>query len=176
MAGLSRPDRGDVVFEGQPVRERRTWTRLRRQRIGMIFQNFSLLPTLNAIENIQVPMFGVEKNRQTRARRAAELLDQVGLTARARHYPATLSAGERQRVAIARSLANRPSLLLADEPTGNLDSETAEAIVALLLELNRRHATTLVVVTHDLSLARRLGRTVHMHDGRIVDGPAAGRQ
>jgi len=144
------------------------WRKLRASQIGIVFQEFHLLPTLTAMENVELALTDGRSSRD-RQRRAAELLARVGLEARMRHLPAALSGGERQRVAIARSLANTPSLLLADEPTGNLDTANAASIMDLLLEIQQTHGTALVLATHDESLAMRCRRRVTIKDGRIVD-------
>jgi predicted ABC-type transport system involved in lysophospholipase L1 biosynthesis ATPase subunit len=173
MAGFDRPTGGRVLWQGEEVSERRAWTGLRRSRIGIVFQEFLLLPTLSAIENVEIAMSGTGLSAPARKKRAAELLEQVGLGARFRHLPFQLSGGERQRVAIARSLANRPELLLSDEPTGNLDSANAAAVIDLLLALRAEAGMTLVLVTHDEALAARADRRVHIRDGKIANGEAA---
>lgn len=167
MSGLGRPDSGSVVFDGRSVANAGSWRWLRAHRIGIVFQHFNLLPMLTAAENV-APMLGIEGSPSVRRRRALELLAQVGVAERAKHRPATLSGGERQRVAIARSLANRPDLLLADEPTGNLDSATSVAIADLLLRTHREQRNTLVLVTHDAELAARMETRIHMRDGRLI--------
>lgn len=176
MCGMDRPTTGRVFFEGSEPGTPAEWARLRAQRVGFVFQAFHLLPTLTALENVQVPMIGVVAKARHRAERAARLLDQVGLRHRRDHLPGALSAGERQRVAIARALANRPAVVLADEPTGNLDSVTAAEVLALLTELHRSHELTLVIVTHDHGIARGADRIAHMRDGRItaIDERSAG--
>jgi len=174
LGALDRPDRGVVEFEGRNLaglgeRER---TLLRRARLGFVFQAFHLVPVLSALENVEYPLWIAGVGRAERRRRAGEALDAVGLGARTGHRPEQLSGGERQRVAIARAIVHRPAALLADEPTGNLDSATAGAIVELLLELRREHGTTLVVATHDAALLARAPRVVRLRDGRVVaDGP-----
>ena len=146
----------------------------RARQIGFIFQSFHLLPTFTSSENVQIPMFESDRPRPERKTRAAELLGLVGLQGRVDHFPSKLSGGERQRVAIARSLANDPSVLLADEPTGNLDSENAHAILDLLTRLHAERQMTLILVTHDMTVARRASRAIRMRDGRIVfDGAPA---
>lgn len=144
---------------------------MRAERIGFVFQNFQLVPTLTALENVQVPLELLPRDRapsyEAAERRAEELLGRVGLAERTGHYPAELSGGEQQRVGIARAFANEPRVLFADEPTGNLDRETGEEITSLLFELNRERGTTLVIVTHDLELARRAHRVIHLSAGRI---------
>ncbi|MDQ3200340.1 MAG: ABC transporter ATP-binding protein, partial [Verrucomicrobiota bacterium] len=136
--------------------------------IGFIFQAFHLLPTFTASENVQIPMFETSRSLSERRERAAELLKLVGLDHRLDHFPSKLSGGERQRVAIARSLANGPSVLLADEPTGNLDSKNAHLILDLIVRLQQEQGRTLIMVTHDPSIAERAGRTLHMKDGQVV--------
>ena len=173
LCGLDRPTSGRVLFEGREPRSVGEWARLRAGRIGFVFQASNLLPTLTAAENVEVPMFGTGRGRRERERRSRELLARVGLAERAAHRPGELSGGERQRVAIARGLANSPGVLLADEPTGNLDSATSAAILDLLLGLHTQEGMTLVLVTHDGAVAERAGRIVHLLDGRIRDeGPA----
>jgi len=145
--------------------ERQSLDELRRNQIGFVFQEFHLLPTLTASENVEMALAAHGLSSAAQKRRAAELLDQVGLSARMKHFPFALSGGERQRVAIARSIANRPLLLLADEPTGNLDSENAAKIADLLLDIHRVHNTALVIVTHDSALAER-GQRRHPYQRR----------
>ena len=169
MAGFDNPTGGRVLWQGREVRDRQEWTTLRRSKIGIVFQEFLLLPTLSAIENVEIAMSGTGLAGPERRRRAAMLLDQVGLGGRFGHLPFALSGGERQRVAIARSLANRPELLLSDEPTGNLDSANAAAVVELLLALRAEAGMTLVLVTHDEALAARADRLIHVRDGRVAD-------
>ncbi|MGE3311601.1 MAG: ABC transporter ATP-binding protein [Limisphaerales bacterium] len=175
LGALDRPSRGEVCFGGQALSGIPDLAEFRAHEIGFIFQSFHLIPTLTALENVQVPMLECPGNRVTRRRRAEALLASVGLEARLDHRPSKLSGGERQRVAVARSLANGPRLLLADEPTGNLDSTNAARIMDLLLEAHRSHGTAMVLVTHDPSVAARMGRVVRMLDGRVTfDGEAAG--
>jgi len=137
-------------------------------KLGIIFQAFHLLPTFTAVENVQLPMFETDRPAAERKERATELLEAVGLEKRIHHFPSKLSGGERQRVAIARSLGNSPSVLLADEPTGNLDSENAHHILDLIVRLHREHQMTMVLITHDPSIAARASRIIHMMDGRVV--------
>ena len=139
---------------------------VRNQHVGFIFQNFQLLPTLTAIENVLVPL--ELRGQRGATKTARELLDRVGLAARANHYPAQLSGGEQQRVSLARAFANRPAVLFADEPTGNLDPDTAEKVVNLLFELNREAGTTLVLVTHDMELAAKTQRVLRLRGGKVV--------
>jgi ABC-type lipoprotein export system ATPase subunit len=180
LGALDRPDSGEVFFEGVPLSRQRSLARLRSQKVGFVFQSFHLLPTLTALENVQVPMFGGQLSASGRAKKARELLETVGMFHRAKHTPSRLSVGERQRVALARALANDPVVLLADEPTGNLDSRSTAEVLDLFSSLNRDRGLTLVVVTHSLEVARRCGRVLWMSDGRLVkdernpdaDGPA----
>jgi putative ABC transport system ATP-binding protein len=165
------PTSGAVLFQDRDVAslsdaER---SRLRLEAIGFVFQRFFLLPMLTAWENVELPQAEAGVGRDARRRRTAELLEYVGLTRRAAHRPAELSGGEMQRVAIARALANRPRLLLADEPTGELDHRTGEQIVALLDQVHE-HGTAVVVVTHDPAVAARAHRLLRMRDGRVVEG------
>jgi ABC-type lipoprotein export system ATPase subunit len=167
IGALDRPTSGEVFFGGQPLSKIRDIDQLRAQQIGFVFQSFYLLPNLTAQENIQIPMFESNRSRSGRASHAAELLAKVGLPSRANHLPSQLSMGQRQRVAIARALANEPRLILADEPTGALDSQSGVEIMELLSNLNASDNTTLIVVTHDPRVADRAGRVIHMRDGRI---------
>ena len=155
---------GGVVASGLPDRDA---TRFRLTRIGFVFQRFYLLPVLSAAENIELPLAEAGLDQAERRRRARELLGYVGLSERADHRPSELSGGEQQRVAIARALANRPAVLLADEPTGELDARTGTDVIALFEQLNR-DGTTIIVVTHDETLAAAARRVVHMLDGRVV--------
>jgi len=170
IAGLDAPSAGAITVDGVDVTrlDEAALARFRRRTIGFVFQSYHLIPTLTAAENVAVPLdlAGAEAPLATAARRLAE----VGLAERAHHYPAQLSGGEQQRVAIARAVALSPPLLLADEPTGNLDSATGAAIVDLLLALNRERGSTLLLVTHDAALASRAGRAVALRDGRVVNG------
>ncbi len=168
LGALDRPTRGEVYFQGQALSAMKSLDRYRAEQIGFVFQSFHLLPTLTAMQNVQVPMFETRLSAAQRLQRAAELLDWVGLGHRADHVPAELSVGERQRVAIARALANGPKLLLADEPTGNLDTKTAAGIFDLFARLHAERGMTIVLVTHDPHLAARAQRIVQMQDGRIV--------
>jgi putative ABC transport system ATP-binding protein len=168
LGALDRPSAGTLLYRGSSLAELHDPSEYRAREIGFIFQAFHLLPTFTALENVQVPMFETKRSASERTAKAVELLKAVGLEHRLDHFPAKLSGGERQRVAIARSLANGPSVLLADEPTGNLDSKNAEIILELLIRLHRDRNMTLVLVTHDLSIAQRASRTIQMKDGRIV--------
>ena len=168
LAGLDAPSSGSVILDGVDITtlDEDSLARLRGTRIGFVFQFFHLLPSLTALENVLVPMeiAGVPKA----ASRAKSLLDEVGLADRGHHYPSQLSGGEQQRVAIARALANNPPILLADEPTGNLDSATGRSVIDLLLGVNRTRGTTLVLVTHDPELAAVADVAVALRDGRVV--------
>jgi putative ABC transport system ATP-binding protein len=170
LGGLDRPTTGRVLFEGNEYLTKRQWTLVRAERIGFVFQTFNLLPTLTAEENVEVPMLGVVKQAKERHRRSIELLSRVGLTGRLNHRPNELSGGEKQRLAIARSLANAPDLVLADEPTGNLDSKTSLEILDLLEDIHSREGVALVIVTHDREIASRVTRLVRINDGRLVSG------
>ena len=168
IAGLDRPTAGSIVLDGVEITrfDDDALARLRRDQIGFVFQSYHLIPTLTALENVAIPLELAGRPRPLD--RARELLESLGLADRAGHYPAQLSGGEQQRVAIARALALRPRLVLADEPTGNLDSATGAQIIELLLALNREHESTLVLVTHDEALARHAERIVALRDGRVV--------
>lgn len=174
LGALDRPSEGTLLYRGKSLPDLPDSPAYRAHEIGFVFQAFHLLPTFTAAENVQIPMFETDRPRGERGERAHELLKAVGLEQRVDHFPSKLSGGERQRVAIARSLANGPSVLLADEPTGNLDSENARQILELLTRLHREQNMTLVLVTHDMSIARRAERAIQMKDGRIVfDGDPA---
>jgi len=167
LAGLDRPTTGEVLIDGRAIQAlgEDELARLRRARIGFVFQSFQLLSNFTARENVMLPL---ELAEAPDARAQADrLLAQVGLAERAHHYPSQLSGGEQQRVALARAFASRPSILFADEPTGNLDSETGQAVLARLIELRARDATTLVLVTHDPAVASRADRTVRLLAGRV---------
>jgi len=173
MAGLDRPTRGRVVVDGQDLSKMSEdeLARFRAERVGFVFQSFHLLPTLTARENVQVPL---ELRGEEAEARAEELLGRVGLDGRGHHYPAQLSGGEQQRVALARAFSNRPRILFADEPTGNLDAETGTRVVDIMLELNRELGTTTVLVTHDLTLARKARRIIRLAGGEVVsDAPVS---
>lgn len=177
LAGLDEPSAGRVLLDGVDIFALTEDGRaeFRARNVGFVFQTFHLLPTLTALENVLVPLELRGEYRGAR-RRAMELLERVGLGERLHHYPAQLSGGEQQRVALARAFANRPKILFADEPTGNLDQETGRQVVEMLEELNRDARTTLVLVTHDLALAERAHRVVSLAGGRLVgDRPGGGR-
>jgi putative ABC transport system ATP-binding protein len=167
MAGLDRPTTGTIELDGKDITtlSESNLAHVRREKVGYIFQSFHLIPTLTAVENVAVPL---ELSGDRRAgMRAAELLASVGLSDRMGHYPVQLSGGEQQRVAVARAFACRPPILLADEPTGNLDSATGSSVIDLLLSMHRDYGTTLVLVTHDAALASLMQRVVSMRDGRL---------
>ena len=168
LGGLDHPTSGVVEFDGRPLSE---WDLdvYRARQVGFVFQSFHLLPTLTALENVQIPMFEAEFPRNERAPRAEQLLSEVGMSHRRDHYPGRLSVGERQRVAIARALANEPRILLADEPTGNLDSVSQNDILELLDRLRTERTLTLVVVTHSQEVASTCEQNVRMRDGLIVE-------
>jgi putative ABC transport system ATP-binding protein len=169
LGGLDRPSSGVVYFEDVPLTNQAHFDRIRIDKVGIVFQSFHLLPTLTARENVQIPMFEMPITARNRARKADELLKLVGLSHRANHLPSRLSGGERQRVCIARALANAPSLLLADEPTGNLDSVTGEEVLRLFEDLHREQRMTLIVVTHSPEVAERADRLIRMRDGKVVE-------
>jgi putative ABC transport system ATP-binding protein len=174
LGALDRPSAGTLKYRGQSLVDLHDPARYRAHEIGFIFQAFHLLPTFTATENVQIPMFENRLSRAARNARSLELLKAVGLEQRVNHFPAMLSGGERQRVAIARSLANSPSVVLADEPTGNLDSENAQHVLDLLTSLHRERQMTLILVTHDMSVAKRASRAIQMKDGHVVfDGDPA---
>jgi putative ABC transport system ATP-binding protein len=169
VGALDRPSQGEISVDGLSLSEAMEPQRVRhrRERVGFIFQSFNLLPTLSAVENVEAPMMLADVSRRDRRTRALSLLESVGLAQRAMHKPSQLSGGEQQRVAIARALANQPCLLLADEPTGNLDSKTGAAILEVLCRLLRSEQLTLLMVTHDPQVALRADRIIHLQDGRI---------
>jgi len=168
LGALDRPTAGTLFYRGNSIPDLPDPSIYRAHEIGFIFQAFHLLPTFTALENVQIPMFESDLPILARRNRAVTLLNSVGLEHRLNHFPAKLSGGERQRVAIARSLANGPSVLLADEPTGNLDSENTRLILELIDRVHREQNMTLMLVTHDMSIAERASRTIYMKDGRIV--------
>jgi putative ABC transport system ATP-binding protein len=171
LGAIDRPTRGSVVINGSDVARMndRDATSFRLRNIGFVFQRFYLMPTLSARENVELPLAEAGASKSDRIARAKELLAYVGLAHRERHRPSELSGGEQQRVAIARALSNHPAILLADEPTGELDARTGAEIIGLFGRLNR-DGTTLIVVTHDEELASAASRKIHMRDGLIVDG------
>jgi putative ABC transport system ATP-binding protein len=168
LGALDHPTSGSLLYRGKPLTERGDLSSYRAKEIGFIFQSFHLLPTFTALENVQIPMLESNRSVGERKKRATELLSMVGLEKRLDHFPSKLSGGERQRVAIARSLANEASVLLADEPTGNLDSENAVHVMDLIVRLQKERNFTLILVTHDMGLAQRAGRVISMMDGHVV--------
>ncbi len=173
LAGLDRPTAGRVLIDDQDLTrlDEDGLARFRAERVGFVFQSFHLIPTLTARENVQVPL---ELRGEEAVGRANELLVRVGLTGREHHYPAQLSGGEQQRVALARAFSNRPKILFADEPTGNLDGATGARVVEIMLGLNREFGTTTVLVTHDLDLAGKARRIIRLADGAIVEDRRTG--
>ncbi|WP_289039160.1 ABC transporter ATP-binding protein [uncultured Zobellia sp.] len=167
-AGLDAPNAGSVALCGQDLNTLNEDERaqLRNKEVGFIFQNFQLLPTLTALENVSVPL--ELQGAKDATEKSTDLLEKVGLKDRLHHYPSQLSGGEQQRVALARAFANSPSILFADEPTGNLDTETGEKVIQLLLDLNKENGTTLVIITHDLELANRTQQILRLKGGKIV--------
>jgi ABC-type lipoprotein export system ATPase subunit len=168
LGGLDTPSSGSVLFRGAPLGSSIDFDTYRCDFVGFIFQAFYLLPTLRAIENVQAPMLASRNRRGNRGQRAEALLREMGLEHRMDQHPHKLSAGERQRVAIARALANRPEILLADEPTGNLDSANSARILEILTGIQKKHGMTLIVVTHEDEIARAAPRHIRIHDGRIA--------
>ena len=169
LAGLDRPSSGDVWLDGQALsgQDEDARAATRQRLLGFVFQSFQLLPALTALENVMLPL--ELAGAPDAAARARDWLARVGLDRRTTHYPKQLSGGEQQRVAIARAFAGEPKLLMADEPTGNLDAATGIEVAELMFRLNREHGTTLVLVTHDLALASRCGRRISLSSGRLVD-------
>jgi ABC-type lipoprotein export system ATPase subunit len=171
---LDHPTSGEYWLDGQEISRLSADGRalLRNHRIGFVFQNFNLLPRTSALDNVMMPLSYTHENISDRQsqQRAVEMLNRVGLGGRMHHEPSQLSGGEQQRVAIARALINKPSILLADEPTGNLDSHTSEDILQLFGQLNKEEGITVILVTHDINIARHAKRIIRIHDGVIVDG------
>ena len=170
LGGLDAPTSGEVRIDGKCIdfSDRKALIALRRGSIGFIFQSFNLIPALTAQENVEYPLLFNYHDRAARRERAADLLATVGLADRAHHYPREMSGGEQQRVAIARALAGDPLIVLADEPTGNLDSKTRDEIFGLMRQVNRERETTFLIVTHERELGRRTDRTIKLLDGRVV--------
>jgi putative ABC transport system ATP-binding protein len=169
LSGIDMPTAGQIYWNDLPVRSRKEWSVLRGSEIGIVFQEFNLLPTLTAVENVEMALIGHGIPASSRRSRAIKAIERVGLLSRLDHLPNAMSGGERQRVAIARSIVNSPSLLLADEPTGNLDSANASLIIDLLLGLQDDTGMTLVLITHDKDIAVRCSRCIKMKDGKIVE-------
>jgi putative ABC transport system ATP-binding protein len=182
LCGIDYPTSGHVIWQGRPIRTKKDWVWLRRLRIGIVFQEFNLIPTLTALENVELALLGRGMSAKHRYTRAGMVLGRVGLDHRPHHLVARLSGGERQRVAIARAIVSEPKLLLADEPTGNLDSANADKIADLLFDLREMTGMTLILVTHDDALAARCTRQIRLRDGTVVEdtlralisGPAGG--
>jgi putative ABC transport system ATP-binding protein len=171
FGGLDRPTSGEILFDEQSLAPLSSWemSRYRLRRVGMIFQSFNLIPTMTARQNVSLALAFAGLSKSERQKRALELLDRVGLSPRADHRPSELSGGEQQRVAIARAIANKPQVLLADEPTGNLDSSRAAEVIGLLNDMRMRDGKTVVLVTHDQDLANTYAtRIIRLKDGRIV--------
>ncbi len=172
FGGLDRPTSGEILFDGRSLKPFSSieMARYRLRSVGMIFQNFNLIPTMTARENVELALAFAGLSRAERRQRALELLDSVGLSHRTGHLPSELSGGEQQRVSIARAIANNPRILLADEPTGNLDSQRADEIMQLLDEMRHREGRTIILVTHDRDLADRYAdRIIRLRDGRVVE-------
>lgn len=169
IGSLDRPSSGKILLEGRDISaaSEKELTEIRRAKVGFVFQFYNLLPVLTSLENVELPMLIAGVPKEERQERALSLLEKVGLIERKDHKPDELSGGERQRVAIARSLANNPSILLADEPTGDLDTETGDAVLDLLKELNRELGQTTILVTHDINIARQSNRIFHIRDGQV---------
>jgi putative ABC transport system ATP-binding protein len=174
---LDRPTYGKVVLDDIDVTriKERSLYKIRKFKVGFVFQTFNLMTWLNAIENVELPMEGTKKSKSDRKKKAHDLLNMVGLSQREDHRPYKLSAGEQQRVAIARALANNPAIVLADEPTGNLDAKTKNEIVKLLAKLNKNQGTTIVMVTHDSHVASRADRMLFINDGKLLAKEKRGR-
>lgn len=174
IGALDRPTSGTVCINGQDLKSLRDLDRFRARTVGFVFQMHNLIPTLTSAENVEVPMQGQGIGERARRKRAAELLEMVGLKGRGHHLPSQLSGGQRQKVAIARALANNPAIILADEPTGNLDSMSGDEVLGVFETLHSRHDTTIMIVTHDPNVARRTHRILMMRDGRIVQEDIVG--
>jgi len=170
LSGLERPTKGDVVLNGKKINgaSEDELALFRRENVGFIFQSFNLIPTLSAWENVALPLFPIKMTADERRRRATELLNQMEMGHRMDHLPSALSGGEKQRVAIARALVNRPKIIFADEPTGNLDSATGDAIMDILNRLHSKEGVAILMVTHEVELAKTAERLVRMHDGEII--------
>jgi len=170
LSGLERPTKGDVVLNGKKINgaSEDELALFRRENVGFIFQSFNLIPTLSAWENVALPLFPIKMTADERRRRATELLNQMEMGHRMDHLPSALSGGEKQRVAIARALVNRPKIIFADEPTGNLDSATGDAIMDILNRLHSKEGVAILMVTHEVELVKTAERLVRMHDGEII--------
>ena len=173
LGGLDRPSSGSITVDGKCISrlDKKDLTLYRRHQAGMIFQSFNLVGSYTAIENVAFPLLFSGVDKKERNRRASEMLERVGLSERIKHRPAELSGGEQQRVAVARALINKPKLLLADEPTGNLDSRNAKQIVQMLAELNSEHGLTIIMISHEENLVREFAQDiVRLQDGKIIEG------
>jgi putative ABC transport system ATP-binding protein len=170
LSGLERPTKGDVVLNGKKINgaSEDELALFRRENVGFIFQSFNLIPTLSAWENVALPLFPIHMTGEERRKRATELLEQMEMGHRMDHLPSALSGGEKQRVAIARALVNRPKVIFADEPTGNLDSATGDAIMDILNRLNKKEGVAILMVTHEAELAKKAERLVRMRDGEVI--------
>jgi putative ABC transport system ATP-binding protein len=168
IGALDRPTEGQILIRGQDLATVKNLDRFRNEEVGFIFQLHNLIPTLNAVENVEIPLYEQPLSEKKRRQKAAELLELVGLGDRLDHLPSQLSGGQRQKVAIARALVNDPTIVLADEPTGNLDSQSGQDVMTLLRELNERQGSTIIVVTHDPAVARTTKRIITLHDGRVA--------
>jgi putative ABC transport system ATP-binding protein len=170
LSGLEKPTRGDVVLNGKKINgaSEDELALFRRKNVGFIFQSFNLIPTLSAWENVALPLFPIHLTGEERKKRAMELLEQMEMGHRMDHLPSALSGGEKQRVAIARALVNHPKVIFADEPTGNLDSATGDAIMDILNRLNTKEGVAILMVTHELDLAKKAERLVRMRDGEVI--------
>jgi len=174
LGTLDRPTKGEVYIDGKKISKMndRERTKIRREKIGFVFQNYNLIPVLNALENVELPLLNTNMSKEQRKRKALEMLKLVGLDDRAFHKPEEMSGGQRQRVSIARALVMDPSIILADEPTGALDSKTGENIIQLFEKLNREKGYTFILVTHDEAIGNRATRRIVLKDGRIVSDSA----
>jgi putative ABC transport system ATP-binding protein len=168
IGALDKPTSGQVIIDGHDMAKQQDLDSFRAKTVGFVFQMHNLIPTLTAIENVIVPMQGQGGSERSHRQRAEELLDMVGLKDRGHHLPAQLSGGQRQKVAIARALANKPAIILADEPTGNLDSVSGDEVLNVFESLHSEHGTTILIVTHDPHVARRTHRILMMQDGKII--------
>jgi len=168
IGALDRPTEGQILIRGQDLATVKNLDRFRNEEVGFVFQLHNLIPTLNAVENVEIPLYEQPLSEKKRRQKAAKLLELVGLGDRLDHLPSQLSGGQRQKVAIARALVNDPAIVLADEPTGNLDSQSGQDVMTLLQELNERQGSTIIVVTHDPAVARTTKRIITLHDGRVA--------